>query len=387
MRARRLLAAAGDPTDPRVMSGLPYHFFLYGRREGVIDGVATRSLHPLAVSLGRYAWNAWRLLSLQGKGGHQYTRARTESVWLPLPDGELVVMNIFQLYPRHMLREDRIRRWYFIDQTLRQLFDSYGQGQRVGRDVVPRSLELETSGYGAAEFVIANSTWAAASLVEDYGVAEEKVGVVLQAANFHPDEYAAWSTARQAGGDGLSSEPEGPLRLVFVGGDWRRKGLDRLLRAVGSANSDRPRVTLDVVGCRPRQLPGELRATEHVTWHGYVDKRQDQRRFLNLLSSADVGCLLSRAEAGGNSLREYHAVGLAVLGTTAGGAPEQTLPEATWLVDADAGDDVVADHLRWLSDNRSEVEERKAVAWRNREAVLWPATLRGVNGLLQAHGA
>ena len=369
------------------MSGLPYHFFLYGRRAGIIHGAATRSLHPMRVSVGRYAWNAWRLLSLQGKGGHQYTRARTESIWLPLPDGELVVMNIFQLYPPHMLREDRVRRWYFIDQTLRQLFDSYGQGQRVGRGVVRRSLERERAGYDAAEFVIANSTWAAASLVEDYGVAQEKVGVVLQAANFHPDEYTAWSTARQAAGDGSSWPRPGPLRLVFVGVDWRRKGLDRLLRAFRLANSDRRRITLDVVGCSPRQLPDELRGTEHVTWHGYVDKQQEQRRFLDLLASADVGCLLSRAEAGGNSLREYHAVGLAVLGTTAGGAAEQTLPEATWLVDADAGDDVVADHLRWLSDNRSEVEERKAVAWRNREAVLWPATLRGVSGLLQAHGA
>lgn len=385
-RPRRLLAATGDPNDPSVMSGLPYHFLLYGRRAGVIDGAATRSLEPPRLVAARYAWNLWRVLTLRGKGGHQYTRGRMEGVWLPVHDGTdrpVVVINIFQLFPQPLVEDTNLRRWFFIDQTLAQLFDTYGQAQTVGRGIVDRTVAKERAGYHSAEMVVANSQWAKDSLVRDYGVPPEKVAVVLQAANFHPEAYEEW--AQQW--DPLDRRDTGVVRLVFVGGDPYRKGLDRLLSAMQRANADRHRVSLDVLGCPASELPSRLAATPHVRWHGFVDKRRDQRRFLDLVSAADVGCLLSRAEAGGNSLREYHACGLAVLGTTAGGASDQTLPEATWLVHTDEDDDTLADRLRWLSENRGEIERRRAHAWAHRREVLWPATMAHVAQLLRAHEA
>ncbi len=382
-RPRRLLAASGDPSDPGLMSGLPYHFALHGRRAGLLDGTATVTPPAWRVRPHKLGWNAYRALTLRGYRGYQYSRRRNERLW-PGPYGAGdVILNTFQLYPRAVL-EGPARRWYFVDQTLRQLFEAYGQGAQLAPDVVARTVAWEREGYARAEHVIANSRWAAASLVEDYGVEPGRVGVVLQAANVDPDAYAAWAAAHVP----RPVDPEGPLRLVFVGGDWRRKGLDRLVLALGAVNrgAPRPRLVLDVLGLRAEEVPGGLAAVPHVTWHGFVDKR-DQRRFLGLVAAADVGCLLSRAEAGGNSLREYHAVGLAVLGTTAGGAADQTLPAATWLVAPDEPVTAVAERLRALAADPAGVQARKDAAWAARERVLWPETLRGVAALLAARGA
>ena len=380
----RLLAATGDPGDPSVMSGLPYHFRLYGMRAGLIDGVATRSIDRRALAFKRYAWNAYRVLSLQGKGGHQYSDYRTTAVWLPLPESTVTVINIFQLYPPRLLADKRLRRWYFIDQTLQQLFDLYGQGARIGRGIESRTIAQERAGYAAAETIIVNSQWAAESVTGDYGIEPERVEVVPQAANFDPDVYDDWARARS---ECPPQRTRDELRLVFLGGDWYRKGLDRLLRALAKARSAGAAVTLDVIGCNRNDLPADLRNIPGVTWHGYINKLREQRRFLDLVASGDVGCLLSRAEAGGNALREYHALGLAVLGTTAGGAPEQTLPSATWLVDVTETDDDVADRLCWLARDRGQVDRYKAAAWKDRESTLWPATLAQLANIFAARDA
>lgn len=378
----RLIASTGDPHDPAVMSGLPYHFLLYGTQTGVVHGAATRSLSPRSVAAGRWTWNAMQVGSLRGVGGHQYTIRRNDRLWLPPPDGATII-NIFQLYPRRLLDAD-IRRCFFIDQTLNQLFFGYRQVDRLARGVVQRTLQWERTCYQAAEVLIANSTWAATSLVEDYAVDPERVAVVPQAANVLPDIYEQWIRARRPNDDQDLSRP---LRLLFLGGDWYRKGLDRLLAAMRLVNSGgQQRLTLDVVGCAPRGLPGGLSDTPHVTWHGHVDKMTEQTRFLDLLGAADVGCLLSRAEAGGNALREYHATGLAVLGPDVGGAPEQTLPEASWLVNIDESAADIADRLTYLVEHREEVERRKAISWQRRNEVLWPNTLQAVREVLELHG-
>ncbi len=380
-RPRRLLAAAGDAGDPRAMSGLPYHFQLYGRRAGLVDGSATRSAVDWRMRAQRVAWNAWRAATLRGHGGYQYTAGKNALYWPPeRPAPDDVVINIFQLYPRPLLDGDH-RRWFFIDQTLTQLWDTYGQRGKLSRGVAERAMAWEREGYARAEGVIVNSTWAQQSVVADYGVPVERTAVVLQAANLEPDGYDAWAARHTPAEVG-----DGPLRLVFVGNDWRRKGLDRLLHAVARVNAGRQRVQVDVLGLTAGDVPPELAAVRHVTWHGFVDKRRDQDRMLDLLGRADVGCLLSRAEAGGNCLREFHATGLAVLGTSAGGAGEQVIADAAWLVAPDESVDEVADRLRHLAGAPDEVAARKARSWAQRTDALWPATLADVDAVLRSHG-
>src|SRR5690606_23893270 len=76
----------------------------------------------------------------------------------------------------------------------------------------------------AADFVVANSGWAADSLVEDYGVDGERLRVLpfgIEAPAFDP--AAAPGTVR-------SGRPGGKPSVVFVGRQLERKGGLQLLR-------------------------------------------------------------------------------------------------------------------------------------------------------------
>lgn len=384
----RFVAAVGDADDPITWSGIPYHFLQAGRAQGVLDEGLPLSVGGWRWRARRWTWNALRLLSGDRYGGYQYSVAFLEALWRPCRERVrgAVVVNCFQLYPPSVVADPSVEKWFFIDQTLLQLFDHYGQRAVVGRSIAREAIARERDGYHAACGVLVHSRWAAASVVGDYGVPADKVHVVVPGANLHPEAYDRWERERMAaGGDGATSgDATGPLRLVFVGKDWRRKGLDRLLRALALARRDGCNVTLRVIGCHRESLPPDLRDISGVEWCGFVDKRSDPDRFIRLVAEADVGCLLSRAEAGGIALREYHALGLAVLGTTAGGAPEHASPEARWLVPPEASDGAVAAVLVQLSQDRAGVARPKAVAWEQRRSFLYGAAIARVAELLES---
>jgi glycosyltransferase involved in cell wall biosynthesis len=380
-RPARVVAATGSPIAVDVMSGLPHHLWRHGLAAGIIDGVVTRSVRER--NLNWLSWNLRQAVLGRSIGGYRYTPQHLERMWMPLPEGPATVINCFQLYPEHIVADDELHRWYFIDQTLAQLFHEYRSEMRLSRAIERAALYRERRGYEAADHIVVNSEWARLDVVNRYGVEPEQVSVIHQAANFETDRYEAWVARRQA----TPLDQHDELRLVFVGVQWRRKGLDRLLRAIRIVNSPHSRVTLDVVGCNRHDLPANLADTVGVRWHGFVPKDSAEDRFLDLVGAADIGCLLSRAEAGGNCVREFHALGLALLGTAAGGSAEQAIPDASWIVSLDETVDDIAERLRWLCDHRDEVERAKTVAWEHRTATLWDNTLDELATTLDAHGA
>lgn len=368
------LAAVGDANDPRTWSGIPYHFLLAARDAGLVDEGLPLAYEGAAWRARRLAWNAVRPMLLERPGGFQYSPTFLERLWAP-SRGRLAgaaVINTFQLDPPSVVADARIERWWFIDQTLTQLFRDYGDGARIGRRIQRDALRRERAGYHSAHGIIAHSAWAARSLVDDYDVPKDRVHVVVPGANIHPSAYRAWDAAPPP-----PREP-GPLRLVFVGKEWERKGLDRLLRALAEARGRGAEVTLRVLGCPRESLPPNLQAIEGVEWVGFVDKRSDPGRFLRLVSECDAGCLLSRAEAGGMSLREFHALGLPTLATTAGGAPEHAIPEASIPIPVDATASDIADRIADLADSRKRLDDLRARAWTRRHDATWRASVKRI---------
>jgi len=356
-------------------SGIPFHFLEAARRAGLIDVGLPLDVKGRAWQARRISWNLGQALRFERPGGFQYSVGFLERLWRPflprLAGG--IAINCFQLYPPSMVADPAIEKWFFLDQTLLQLFDHYGVRKQVGTRIAAQALAREKEGYGRAAGVIVNSRWAADSVVRDYQIDPAKVHVVLPGANLDPVAYGRWEATHQhvrAAGR--------PLRLVFVGKDWQRKGLDRLLRGLRKARAASSQVTLRVIGCARASLPPDLAAVDGVEWYGFVDKRTELRRFFDAVSECDMGCLLSRAEAGGISLREYHALGLAVLGTEAGGAPEHALAEASILVPIDAGEDRIAGILASIENDHPRLERMRQAAWTNRRSFLWDATVEKI---------
>jgi glycosyltransferase involved in cell wall biosynthesis len=278
------------------------------------------------------------------------------------------VINCFQLYPPSVVENKSIEKWFYIDMTLRQLFDYYGVGNSIGASIAHDSVQREKHGYASAAGVIAHSRWAARSLIQDYGISRDRVQVVVPGASLDPEQYAAWEH-RQTGPKGFTATQ--PLRLVFVGKYWKRKGLDRLLDAFGLALQGGLNATLRVVGCAQNSLPPACRDVPGVEWVGFVDKQKEPQRLLNLIAECDVGCLLSRVEAGGIALREYQALGLVTVGPDTGGAPEHMIDGASIAVSPVATSEDIAAALLELDPSKVKFHRLRANAWNMRRQALW----------------
>ena len=96
-----------------------------------------------------------------------------------------------------------------------------------------------------------------------------------------------------------------------------------------------------------------------------------------------MGCLLSRKEAGGIAIREYHALGLPVLAPDTGGAPEHTIPEASVLIPPEAEAEFIAKKILLLEKDREYLSRLKRSAWEKRRTVLWHETVNKIERIIR----
>lgn len=384
-RRRRLLAAAGDVYDPTLWSGIPYHFLQAAVCEGTLDaGLALRPPAGPTHRARRATWNAMRALSGAGIRGYQYSESRLNLLWRDQRRAlsGAVVVNMFQLYPPWLIEAEDIQKWFSVDQTLYQNFSHYGLDRLLGQRTMREAMALEQAGYRSAAGVVTHSHWAREDVVTRYGIPAHRVHVVKEAANVDAADYLAWEQNR--GSADPADTRSRPVRLVFVGRYGIRKGLDRLLGALAIARDRGSRIELRVIGCEPAAVPAKLRTISGVEWVGFISKQPNSRQFITAVSECDIGCLLSRAEAAGSSVFEFHALGLAVLGTNAGGSAEQPIPEASVVVDVEATDEEVASILMALEANPARLRAMRNAAWERRHTVMWPSRAREIGQLLDA---
>lgn len=376
-----LLAAVGDVNDVRTWSGTPFHLLQVAKEAGVIHKGLPLSPIDWQRPLRRYLWNLAMVIRGRGHGGYQFSASCLEQYWRPWI-GALTgtrVVNCFQLFPPSVVADQKVERWYFIDQTLLQLFNAYGLGAGISTWMAKDAMRREREGYLRASQIVTHSHWAAHSVISDYGIAAEKVRVVVPGANLDIAAYDDWSKNRSA----ASRDASDSLRLVFVGKDARRKGLDRLIRALRLARASGADCRLRVIGCTPERLEPELHSVEGVEWLGFIDKQHQPRAYIDAVADNDIGCLLSHAEAGGMCLREFHALGLAVIGPDVGGSPDHVITEAAHLVKPDASDENIAALLLRLNSDRKHVQRMQEISWARRNEVSWTQTVSKLALLLR----
>lgn len=365
---RVFLSANGNVNSPATWSGIPYHFLLEARRKGLVDEGLTLRPDTRGMRFRRVAWNAARLMTLKHAGGFQYSPGFLEQLYKPVRStiSGGVVVSCFQLLPPSVIKDSSIEKWFYIDMTLRQFFEYYGVESSVGN--AREAVESERTGYASAVGIITHSRWAALSVMQDYGITPDRVHTVVPGASLSLDQYAMWEHDHRAPADVMEMRP---LRLVFVGKYWKRKGLDRLLLAFRAACDRGMKASLRVIGCPRDSVPADLRETNAVEWVGFVDKGKDPQRLLKLVSECDIGCLLSRSEAGGIALREYLALGLVTIGPETGGAEEHMARGASVAVPSDAGTEEIAEVLLGFDRDRRKLREFRAAAWNYRCQALW----------------
>lgn len=166
--------------------------------------------------------------------------------------------------------------------------------------------------FGRASACVPWSQWTRRSLIDDYGVDPERIHVIPPGVDLD-----RWKPGRRTS--------DGPLRVLFVGGDFRRKGGDVLLAAVGElppGSAELHIVSKDAVPARDGV-------------HVYPDLAPNDQRLVDLYSSSDVFALPSRAETFGIAVVEAAACGLPVVVSDVGGLAELvTDGETGWRVPA-----------------------------------------------------
>ncbi|MBK8598554.1 MAG: glycosyltransferase family 4 protein [Holophagales bacterium] len=147
------------------------------------------------------------------------------------------------------------------DATFRRMRGYYDDVTALPADVAAALDALEAAALGRAARVLYPSPWAAESAVSDYGVDPSRVKVIPFGANL--DEIPARAEC-------LAARPSPPLRLLFIGRDWIRKGGPIALGALRELHARGRDVTLTVVGASPprrrawRSFPSSTRRTRRT---------------------------------------------------------------------------------------------------------------------------
>jgi UDP-glucose:(heptosyl)LPS alpha-1,3-glucosyltransferase len=193
----------------------------------------------------------------------------------------------------------------------------------IGPGPKPRlalKLEKKSLAPGAYRRIITNSIWVKQDVMRLHQIPEEKVSVVYNGVDlerFHPDKYrSAGSELRRQYG-----LPENGYVVLFLGTNYGRKGLDRVLRIFPRFTASSPGARLLVVGYDSARPRFEAMAKKHgigdvVTFVGGTRKPEEW------FSAADLYVIPTRFDPFANSTLEALATGLPVITTKTNGGGE-----------------------------------------------------------------
>jgi glycosyltransferase involved in cell wall biosynthesis len=201
---------------------------------------------------------------------------------------------------------------FWGDTTVAGVVNSYPYYTRLTKDSIKDCHSLEQAALNSITLAVFSNHWAADVARENYTFDERKIRVIPYGANLlhklEADDIAECIERRDAN----------ELELLFVGGDWQRKGAQIAVDAATVLRARGINVRLTLVGCTP---PRSVSVPEYVTIVGRIDKTTSRGQALlsSLYMQSHLLLLPSRAECAAVSLSEASAHGVPSLSTDVGG--------------------------------------------------------------------
>lgn len=191
--------------------------------------------------------------------------------------------------------------------------------------------------FGRAAGLVGMSDWVKQSLVRDYGVPADKVKV-----NPLGVDIRQWQPLPR------QPAPGGRLRLLFVGGDFKRKGGQQLLDAFQQGLSGF--CELDIVTSEPTVSPGSF-----VRVHSGLTPNDPTLR--QLFARADLFLLPTQADASPFAIIEAMASGLPVIATRVGAIGEMVEDGVTGYLVPPSHPQAIVDAVTFLAGHRQKLPE------------------------------
>lgn len=173
------------------------------------------------------------------------------------------------------------------------------------RDVINRSAKI-----------IYSSQWAADSAIKDLGANIDKIHIIPFGTNLDyvpPQQNDLYRLASP------------PYKLLFITGDWQRKGGDLVVEILTLLNSTAGLSSeLTIIGKYPDSLPKNLKI-EKIPFLDKNVKRQF-KRYIDILNESHLLLSPTRADCSPLVFGEANAYGVPVVTTAVGGIPEIIYP-------------------------------------------------------------
>jgi glycosyltransferase involved in cell wall biosynthesis len=200
----------------------------------------------------------------------------------------------------------------WVDGTFKSYAEDYGLFQSHCAETILAGCVTEQLAFQRSSLLIFTSGWAAKSAIEDYGMDPAKVKVVPFGANFlHPPSRAAAIRA-------ATLRSTGNCRLISIGIDWRRKGMERSIDLCKIMNQRGTPTKLTIVGCAP---PNGYEIPEFVELIPFLDKNdpENEAKLSAVYLSSHFNVLLTSAETFGVVFCEASAHGVPNISSDVGG--------------------------------------------------------------------
>ncbi len=196
-------------------------------------------------------------------------------------------------------------------------YDSVGSmyGHRAGGPLEGLKWHANRRAFAGAAALVAWCAWARDSLVRDYGVPDARVIVIPPGV-----DLARWPL--RSGSERVRASTGRLPRLLFVGGDFTRKGGDVLLECFRGGLDER--CELHVV-TQSRVAPGH-------NLYVYHNVTPNSDTLLRLYADADLFVFPSLADCAPLAVPEAMAAALPVISTRVGAIPEMVAEGETGLL-------------------------------------------------------
>lgn len=263
------------------------------------------------------------------------------------------------------------------DATFHALFTYYPWFEGFAETSIGQAHELQRRSLRNCALNCYPAHWAADDALNYYRADPASVAVVPYGANCEP-AYASEEAATAA----VCERRLSPLRLLFVGGDWERKGGPLALRVLQELQRRGVVAELWVVGCEPfaGETPEGVRCLGFLSKSDALHKEQWEQCFRD----CHAFLLPTRADCFGVVYAEAAAYALPSLATRTGGVPDAAKEGHNgWLFDPAADETGYADLLESWVKNTSAYQDAAMRAWRYGDSVLnWRVAGRQFGGLL-----